>query len=74
MIEFSALADTLTQCTGDELQKKGGFVSCVTTEAVARFIVNAEYNELPAEVISTAKRGVLDWLGVTIAGHRRSRR
>jgi 2-methylcitrate dehydratase PrpD len=45
-------------------------VGSITTEAIARFIVDAEYNDLTQEAIKTSKKGVLDWLGVSIAGAR----
>jgi len=38
------------------------------TEELAHFIVSTRYQDLPREVINTAKLCLLDWLGVTFAG------
>jgi len=38
------------------------------TERIAGFIVGAAYKDIPPEAILIAKQGVLDWLGVAIAG------
>ncbi len=38
------------------------------TARIAGFIVDAAYEDIPPEAIIIAKQGVLDWLGVAIAG------
>jgi 2-methylcitrate dehydratase PrpD len=38
------------------------------TEKVSNFIVETNYKHLPKEAIHIAKRAILDWIGVTIAG------
>lgn len=40
------------------------------TDRVARYATNLRYADLSAEVIAAAKRSILDWLGVAIAGSR----
>jgi len=38
------------------------------TKQVARYVVDAVYETLPAEVIHAAKRCLIDWLGVALGG------
>ena len=38
------------------------------TEKVSNFIVKTNYKHLPKKAIHIAKRAILDWIGVTIAG------
>jgi 2-methylcitrate dehydratase PrpD len=38
------------------------------TAKIAGFIVDAAYEDIPSEAVIIAKQGVLDWLGVAIAG------
>ncbi len=38
------------------------------TARIAGFIVDAAYEDIPSEAVIIAKQGVLDWLGVAIAG------
>ena len=38
------------------------------TEQLARFVVETDYAKLPVETIAVAKRAMLDYVGVTIAG------
>jgi len=40
------------------------------TDRLARFIVATDYDSLPEEVVTAAKRAVLDTLAVTLAGYR----
>lgn len=40
------------------------------TEKLARFVTDTQYDELPPEAVTAAKRAVLDTLAVTIAGCR----
>ena len=42
-----------------------------TTEKLADFIVNIEYEQFPNEVINAAKESFLDFLAVSIAGYRK---
>ena len=37
------------------------------TREFSRFCSNLKFDDLPAEVIEEAKRGILDWLGCAIA-------
>ncbi|OPY73761.1 MAG: MmgE/PrpD family protein [Syntrophorhabdus sp. PtaU1.Bin058] len=39
-----------------------------STSRIAGFIVETVYEDIPPEAIHIAKQGILDWLGVTIAG------
>jgi len=39
-----------------------------TTEALARFVVELEYDVIPKEVVCRAKRQILDVIGVALAG------
>jgi len=39
-----------------------------TTEQIARFIVDTNYDNIPAEAVRTAKDAIMDGLGVTLAG------
>ena len=38
------------------------------TQALAQFIVNGTYNDLPEAAVVAAKRGILDFIAVTLAG------
>ena len=38
------------------------------TEQFAKFVVETDYQKLPAEAVAVAKRAMLDYVGVTIAG------
>ena len=38
------------------------------TEKVARFIAETGYADVPGEAVRIAKKAILDWVGVTIAG------
>ena len=38
------------------------------TEKVAQFIAETSYERIPEEAVRIAKRAILDWVGVTIAG------
>ena len=38
------------------------------TEKVARFIAETGYEDVPGEAVRIAKKAILDWVGVTIAG------
>ena len=38
------------------------------TEKVARFIAETNYGNIPGEAVHIAKRAILDWVGVTLAG------
>ncbi len=38
------------------------------TEKVARFVVETNYGNIPGEAVRIAKRAILDWVGVTLAG------
>ena len=38
------------------------------TEAVARFLVQTSYDQLPPEAVEAARRAFLDTLGVALAG------
>ena len=40
------------------------------TQALAQFIVNGTYNDLPEAAVVAAKRGILDFIAVTLAGSR----
>lgn len=40
------------------------------TRTLARYVVDAKYDDLPAEVVAEAKRTILNWLGVAIGGCR----
>jgi len=40
------------------------------TRSLARYVVDATYESLPAEVIHEAKRSLLNWMGVAIGGCR----
>ena len=38
------------------------------TQVLAQFIVNGTYNDLPEAAVVAAKRGILDFIAVTLAG------
>jgi 2-methylcitrate dehydratase PrpD len=38
------------------------------TEKIAQFIAETRYEHIPGEAVRIAKRAILDWVGVTIAG------
>lgn len=38
------------------------------SEKIADFVANIGYNNIPQEAIKVAKKAILDWIGVTIAG------
>jgi 2-methylcitrate dehydratase PrpD len=38
------------------------------TEKIAQFIVETSYEDIPGEAARVAKRAILDWIGVTLAG------
>lgn len=40
------------------------------TQTLSQFIVNTTYNDLPEPAVAAAKRGVLDFIAVTLAGSR----
>jgi 2-methylcitrate dehydratase PrpD len=40
------------------------------TQILSQFIVNTTYKDLPKSVVAAAKRGVLDFIAVTLAGSR----
>ena len=40
------------------------------TQALARFVIATNYDDLPSEVVSEAKRSLLNWLGVAIGAVR----
>ncbi|MDY6855731.1 MAG: MmgE/PrpD family protein [Thermodesulfobacteriota bacterium] len=42
----------------------------MSTEKIARFIVETSYEDLPAEAIGDAKEAILDCIGVTLAGNK----
>ncbi len=37
-------------------------------EGLSSYVVNTEFSQLPASVVEKAKLGILDWIGVTLAG------
>ena len=41
-----------------------------TTEKIAKFVVETDYNDIPKEGIKVAKKAILDCLGVAIAGSK----
>ena len=41
---------------------------CCITEKIAEFIAGTDYDQIPQEVLKIAKRGILDCLGVALAG------
>src|SRR3954469_14424831 len=43
-------------------------VTAGVTEALARFALSLKFEDLPAEVVTEAKRGILDFVGVAIIG------
>jgi len=51
-------------------QGKDAAASPTLSEAIADYAVNLEYENLPPEVVHTAKRIVLDTIGCAIGGHR----
>ena len=40
----------------------------IGTERIAQFIAETRYEHIPREAVRIAKRAILDWVGVTIAG------
>ncbi len=40
------------------------------SERIADFVANTNYNRIPQKAISIAKKAILDWIGVTIAGSK----
>jgi len=40
----------------------------VSTEKLAKFVVEASYDSLPAEAIRSAKQAIVDCLGCALAG------
>lgn len=45
-----------------------GLATGLGTEEIVHLVTESAYSALPTPVVEEAKRGVLDWLGVTIAG------